>query len=82
MFNLEGIAPGNNVRFGSLADICGANVRFAPIATAKAELLQKVMSALPPKADMYGANRNVGYGPEADACNKISEDCALKQARC
>ena len=27
---------------------------------------QKVMSALPPKADMCGAARDVRYGPEAD----------------
>ena len=28
--------------------------------------LQKGMSALPLKADMCGATRDVGYGPEAD----------------
>ena len=27
---------------------------------------QKVMSALPPKADMCGATRDVCYGPKAD----------------
>jgi hypothetical protein len=27
---------------------------------------QNVMSALLPKADMCGATRDVGYGPEAD----------------
>jgi hypothetical protein len=32
LFNVEGIAPGNNVRFGSKADICGAqtHVCFTP----------------------------------------------------
>jgi hypothetical protein len=28
--------------------------------------LQKVMSALPPKADISGRNWNVRYGPQAD----------------
>jgi len=28
--------------------------------------LEKVMSALPPKADMCGATRDVRFGPEAD----------------
>jgi hypothetical protein len=28
--------------------------------------LQKVMSALPPKADMCGATRDVRFGPKAD----------------
>jgi hypothetical protein len=36
------------------------------IATAKADMPQMVMSALPPKADMCGATGNVGYGPIAD----------------
>jgi hypothetical protein len=37
-----------------------------PIATAKAEFPQTVMSALPPKADMCGAARDVRFGPQAD----------------
>jgi len=32
------------------------------IATAKADMPQNVMSALPSKADMFGATGNVGYG--------------------
>jgi hypothetical protein len=40
-----------------------------PIATAKADTPQMVMSALTPKADMCGATRNVGSGPEADICS-------------
>jgi len=36
------------------------------IATAKADMLQMVMSALPLKADMCGATSDVGYGPIAD----------------
>ena len=37
-----------------------------PIATAKADLSQTAMSALPPKADMCGALAHVRYGPIAD----------------
>ena len=36
-----------------------------PIATAKADMSQMVMSALPPKADMCGATRDVRFGPIA-----------------
>ena len=37
-----------------------------PIATAKADMPQMVMSALPPKADMCGALVHVCFGPIAD----------------
>jgi hypothetical protein len=37
-----------------------------PIATAKADMPQMVMSALNLKADMCGANRQVCFGPKAD----------------
>jgi hypothetical protein len=37
-----------------------------PTATAKADFCTGVMSALPPKADMSGANKNVRFGPVAD----------------
>ena len=52
-FNLYG----SDVRFGSLADICAAknDVRFTPIATAKADMPQMVMSALDLKADVCSA---------------------------
>jgi hypothetical protein len=33
---------------------------------------QKVMTALPPKADMCGATRDVRFGPIADMLNKLS----------
>ena len=39
-----------------------------PTATAKADFPQKVMSALPPKADMCGATSDVRFGPKADSC--------------
>jgi hypothetical protein len=65
LFNVEGIAPGNNVRFGSEADMCAAksDVRFTPNSDRESRFPQKVMSALPPKADMCGANRDVCFGP-------------------
>ena len=37
-----------------------------PIATAKADMPQMVMSALPSKADMCSATRHVCFGPIAD----------------
>jgi len=57
-----------DVRFGSLADICGAisHVRFAPDSDRKSRLAQTVMSALASKADVCGANRYVCFGPIAD----------------
>ena len=39
---------------------------LSPIATAKADSPQAVMSALPLKADMCGAAGDVGYGPNSD----------------
>src|SRR6476659_506505 len=43
-----------------------------PIATAKADMPQMVMSALPPKADMCSARGDVCYGPKADIREKTS----------
>ena len=43
-------APRQDVRFGSKADMCGANG----------------ISALPPKADMCSATRDVRFVPKAD----------------
>src|SRR5262245_40424282 len=40
--------------------VLGQKQKFAP---------QKVMSALPPKADMCGATRDVRFGPKADSCS-------------
>ena len=39
---------------------------LVPIATAKADMPQKVMSALHPIADMCGALADVCFGPKAD----------------
>jgi len=43
-----------------------AHVRFAPNSDRESGLPQTVMSALPPKADMCGATRDVRFGPKAD----------------
>jgi hypothetical protein len=61
---------GQHVRFGSLADICSAkgHVRFTPNSDRESGLLQKVMSALTPKADMCSAVADVCYGTKADSC--------------
>jgi hypothetical protein len=63
----------SNVRFGSLADIYGAkrHVRFTPNSDRKSGFPHKVMSALPPKADMCSATRDVRYGPIADIASKL-----------
>jgi hypothetical protein len=42
-----------------------------PRATAKADMPQKVMSALPLKADMCGANVHVCFGPIADMDHRL-----------
>src|SRR5262245_33294098 len=46
------------VRFGSKADICTApaHVRFTPNSDRESRHPQTVMSALPPKADMFAEN--------------------------
>ena len=45
---------GGYVRFGSKADICSAkaHVRFTPNTDRESDIPPKVMSALPPKADI------------------------------
>src|SRR5262245_8596440 len=54
-----------DVRFGSKADICGAqsDVHFSPKSDRESGFPQKVMSALPPKADMSSALAYVCFGP-------------------
>jgi len=48
--------------------MCGAksDVRFTRNSDRKSEFPQKVMSALPSKADMCSAKRHVCFGPKAD----------------
>jgi hypothetical protein len=42
------------------------DVRFTPNSDRKSGFPHKVMSALPPKADMYSALAYVCFGPKAD----------------
>jgi hypothetical protein len=44
----------DNVRYGAKADMCGAkgHVRFTPNSDRESGFPRKVMSALPPKADI------------------------------
>jgi len=60
--------PFLDVRFGSLADICSAkgHVRFTPNSDRESGFPHKIMSALPPKADMCSALAYVCFGPIAD----------------
>jgi hypothetical protein len=50
-------------RFGSKADMCSAiaHVRFTPESDRESGFPHKVMSALPPKADMCDATRDVRF---------------------
>jgi hypothetical protein len=51
--------------------MCSAkgHVRFAPKSDRESGFPQQAMSALPPKADMCGATRDVRFGPIADMLN-------------
>jgi hypothetical protein len=51
-----------------------AHVRFTPDSDRKSEFPHKVMSALPPKADMCGATMDVRYGPKADIGARPSDN--------
>ena len=55
--------------------MCAANrhVRFTPNSDRESEIPLKAMSALPPKADMYGATRDVRFGPKADINDRVTE---------
>jgi hypothetical protein len=46
-----------------------SDVRFAPNSDRNSGFPHKVMSALPPKADMCSAARDVCFGPIADICS-------------
>ena len=46
-----------------------------PIATAKADMPQMIMSALPLKADVCAATSDVGFGPEADIRRALDAVC-------
>jgi hypothetical protein len=57
--------------------MCAAksDVRFTPNSDRESGFPHKVMSALPPKADMCGALGDVGFGPKADICAAIRHVC-------
>jgi hypothetical protein len=55
------------------------HVRFTPDNDRKSEFPQKIMSALPPKADMCGARGHVCFGPIADiGCYSINRGAGAK----
>src|SRR5262249_33208822 len=58
----------SNVRCRSKGDMCSAqrHAGFTRNSDRESGLRQTVMSALPPIADMCGANRNVRFGPIGD----------------
>src|SRR5215475_7130113 len=62
--------------------MCSArgHVRFTPNSDRESGLLQTVMSALPPKADMCGAMGDVRFGPKADIRNRANRE-RLKAGR-
>jgi hypothetical protein len=51
-----------------------------PIATAKADILRFVMSALLLKADMCGATRDVCFGPKADSCTAQEKSYSISSS--
>src|SRR5262245_30329137 len=59
--------------------MCGAksDVRFTPNSDRESGFSQKVMSALPPKADMCGAHAHVCFGPKADIASPLPRDKLL-----
>src|SRR4029077_3252790 len=69
------LGKARHVRFGSLADICSAkgHVRFTPDSDRESGFPRKVMSALPPKADMCRAFIYVCFGPIADICRSFDQ---------
>ena len=73
-----------NVRFGSLADMCTAigHVRFIPNSDRESGHAQTVMSALPLKADVCGANHHVCFGPIADIAGHSISPVASNDAEC
>ena len=55
--------------------LCAArrHVCFTPNSDRESEIPQKVMSALPPKADMCSAQAHVCFGPIADMCGATTD---------
>src|SRR5262249_22042115 len=63
--------------------MCSANehVRFTPNSDRECAFPQRVMSALPPEADMCGAKRNVRFGPKADIGILFDHVAGLRKQR-
>jgi len=67
--------------------VCGAqaHVRFTPNSDRESEIPQKVMSALPPKADMCSAVAHVCFGPDITysitSSALASSDCGTVRPR-
>src|SRR5262245_31402307 len=58
--------PGLRTRHRSGSDLHGERPRRCPLWVKSRHVqVQEAMSALPPKADMCGATRDVRFGPEA-----------------
>ena len=55
---------------------CKRHVRFAPNSDRESRFWQRVMSALPSKADVCGANRHVCFGPITDI-----QECGSRQKK-
>jgi hypothetical protein len=67
---------GENVRFGSQADVRTAkrHVRFTPDSDQESDFSQKPMSALTQKADMCGATRMSAKGQKRTFTSKQQTD--------
>jgi hypothetical protein len=50
------------------------HVRFTLNSDRESGFPHKVMSALPPKPDMCGANRHVCFGPKADIASPLFDN--------
>jgi hypothetical protein len=57
------------------------HVRFTPNSDRESEIPQKAMSALPPKADMCSAIRDVRFGPKADMATDYSTTSSTIESR-
>ena len=65
-FRFRGKLKFGNVVFGFPNLREWSHVRFAPNSDHESGLRQRVLSALPPKADVCSASADVRFGPKAD----------------
>src|SRR5215831_13069218 len=64
-----------NVRSSAMGKAGRAYIRCALHLSKQTKLAPRAMSALPPKADMCGATRDVRFGPKADMCGAQAHVC-------